>query len=384
MTWLLSPRKILHFQSAIYILPRCNSGVFFWNNFGSFSYLTLSYILFMKKILSILGLAIVLLGGIAFFVLNGNTTGFKGKSKYVYIPSSITGQEELIRILTADSIVTKPKVFSTLSTYLGYTSQITPGKYKVESGTGTLSLIRLLKSGRQTPVTLTINRVRTVGQLCRMVDNKFEIDSLQFFQYLSTDNNLQQWGVKKEEILHLVVPDTYEFYWTATPEKIMEKMLKNHHKFWNQERLEKAKALQLRPEEVTTLASIVEEETNYNPEKPMVARVYLNRLQMGMPLQADPTVKFAWQDFSLRRIYKKHLTIESPYNTYRVKGLPPGPICVPMPASIEAVLNPAESKNLYFVAHPDMNGQHLFAETYAAHLENAKKYQQALNDRQIK
>jgi UPF0755 protein len=338
----------------------------------------------MKKISSFLGLAIVLFGGIAYFVLNANTTGFKGKSKYVYIPSSITGQEELIRILTADSIVTKPKVFSTLSTYLGYTSQIKPGKYKVESGTGTLSLVRLLKSGRQTPVTLTINRVRTVGQLCRMVDNKFEIDSLQFFQYLSNDNNLQQWGVKKEEILHLVVPDTYEFYWTATPEKIMEKMLKNHHKFWNQERLEKAKALQLRPEEVTTLASIVEEETNYNPEKPMVARVYLNRLQMGMPLQADPTVKFAWQDFSLRRIYKKHLTIESPYNTYRVKGLPPGPICVPMPASIEAVLNPAESKNLYFVAHPDMNGQHLFAETYAAHLENAKKYQQALNDRQIK
>lgn len=181
----------------------------------------------------------------------------------------------------------------------------------------------------------------------------------------------------------LFIPETYQVYWDMSVEDFFKRMRKEHQRFWNQKRLDQAKAIGMTPEEVCTLASIVEEETNNNPEKPMVAGLYINRLHAGMPLQADPTVKFALQDFGLRRITNDHLTIDSPYNTYRNPGLPPGPIRIPSPVGLDAVLNHAKHNYIYMCAKEDFSGTHNFASNYADHMKNARKYWKALNERKI-
>ena len=181
----------------------------------------------------------------------------------------------------------------------------------------------------------------------------------------------------------LFIPETYQVYWDMSAEEFFERMQKEHQKFWNQERLDKATAIGMTPTEVCTLASIVEEETNNNPEKPMVAGLYINRLHTGMPLQADPTIKFALQDFGLRRITNAHLAVESPYNTYLNTGLPPGPIRIPSPIGLDAVLNHTKHNYLYMCAKEDFSGTHNFASNYAEHMKNARKYWNALNERKI-
>jgi UPF0755 protein len=180
------------------------------------------------------------------------------------------------------------------------------------------------------------------------------------------------------------VPDTYEVYWNTSIENLMSRLKKEHDKFWNNSRQEKASAIGLTPNEVCTLASIIDEETSNNPEKPMIARMYLNRLAKGMALQADPTIKFALKDFALKRIYHNMLNTDSPYNTYRYAGLPPGPIKVASVAGIDAVLNAAKHNYLYMCAKEDFSGTHNFASTYSEHLRNAAKYSKALNERGIK
>jgi UPF0755 protein len=209
------------------------------------------------------------------------------------------------------------------------------------------------------------------------------IDSIDIANLLTEKSILQEYNFTKQTLPALFIPNTYQVYWNISAKDFLNRMFKEYKRFWTEERQNKAKAIGLTPIEVSILASIVEEETNNKSEKPMVAGLYINRLKKGMPLQADPTVKFAWQDFTLRRITNKHLTIDSPYNTYKIIGLPPGPIRIPSPEGIDAVLNYSKHNYLYMCAKEDFSGTHNFASTLSEHNRNARKYWDALNKRKI-
>lgn len=254
------------------------------------------------------------------------------------------------------------------------------GSYVVSPSSTALQLSRRLKYGRQTPVRLTFNNIRTMDQLSRRVANRLEISEDDFLQGCAEVLT----NVSEPNLIAHFVPDSYEFYWTAAPQTVVTTLSATRDKFWNDERQAKAKSLGLTPEQVATLASIVEEETAKADEMPQVARLYLNRLAKGMRLQADPTVKFAVGDFSLRRILNKHLATDSPYNTYLNAGLPPGPIRMATRQGIDAVLNAPEHTYLYMCAKEDFSGYHNFATTYQQHMDNAKRYQQQLNKKGIK
>lgn len=256
------------------------------------------------------------------------------------------------------------------------------GSYVVEPGAEAIRVSRQLLSGRQTPVRLTYNNIRTFEQLASRVGDVLELDSASFAA--ACDSLLPVAGFAgKEQYAAAFLPDTYEFYWTTDPGAVVAKLLDHRNKFWNDDRRGKAEELGLSPVDVATLASIVEEETNKADERPKVARLYMNRLDRNMPLQADPTVKFAVGDFSLRRLTGKHLSIESPYNTYKINGLPPGPIRMAEASTIDAVLNAPEHKYLYMCAKSDFSGYHDFAETYDRHRINAARYHIALNRRGV-
>lgn len=256
------------------------------------------------------------------------------------------------------------------------------GSYLVQPGDMALVVSRMILLGRQKPVNVTFNNIRTMDQFYKRVGKQMMFTAEEF--NAACDSVLAENGYTRENYPAAFLPDTYEFYWNAEPRYVAEKMMAVRDRFWNAERMDKAAALGLTPEEVTTLASIVEEETKKADEQPIVARLYLNRLQKGMRLQADPTVKFAVGDFSLRRILNTHLKKNSPYNTYLNTGLPPGPIRIPNPATIDAVLNAPEHDYIYMCAKETFNGYHNFATTYSEHQANAKRYQQALNKRGIR
>jgi len=255
------------------------------------------------------------------------------------------------------------------------------GSYVVAPGTSALKVSRMLKGGYQTPVKVTFNNVRTIDDLAERVCRNIEATPAQFMQ--ACDSLMKMRGIKPELYAAMFVPDTHEFYWTAAPGTVVQRLLDAHDAYWNKERTDAASALGLTPEEVATLASIVEEETIKADERPKVARLYLNRLQKGMMLQADPTVKFAVGDFSLKRILSNHLKADSPYNTYIHAGLPPGPIRVASKAGIEATLHPATHQYIYMCAKEDFSGYHNFARTYDEHQANAARYRRALNARGI-
>lgn len=267
---------------------------------------------------------------------------------------------------------------------VGGLEPIHPGAYLLGNSDNTLTTYRRLKAGVQTPVNLTLPSVRTVGRLIKTVSQQLMTDSASLARLLMDSAYCAQIGYTKETLPCLFIPNTYEVYWTMTPETFIKRMQKEHDRFWNKERKAKAQNIGLTPEEVVTLASIVEEETANNAEKPMVAGLYINRLHAGMPLQADPTVKFALQDFGLRRILHAHLEVDNPYNTYKNNGLPPGPIRIPSIRGIESVLNYTRHNYLYMCAKEDFSGTHNFAATFSQHQANARRYQQELNRRKIK
>jgi UPF0755 protein len=242
----------------------------------------------------------------------------------------------------------------------------------------------MLRGGKQTPLKMTIQNVRTIEQMCGRVAAKLAFDSLQLVNYIQSGFDTLA-GTRSETRLTRFIPNTYEFYWTVSPQEFCQRMLKEYDKFWTAEKIDKANALGLSQDEVYTLASIIEKETNYNPEKTRMAGVYLNRIERGIPLQADPTVVFAVGDFEIRRVLLGHLEVDSPYNTYKHQGLPPGPIFMPGIASIEAVLNKENHDYLYFCARPTEEGAgHAFAKTLSAHNVNARRYQNWLNQQGIK
>jgi UPF0755 protein len=241
----------------------------------------------------------------------------------------------------------------------------------------------MLKLGLQKPLKLTFNNIRTPQQLAGRISQQIEADSLSILALLTSDHVASSYGFDKTTIIAMCVPNTYEFYWNTNAKGFLDKMQKEYERFWNDERKSKAFKLGLTKVEISTLASIVEEETRFNIEKPKVAGVYINRLNKGIPLQADPTVKFAVGDFALRRILTKHLEIDSPYNTYKFRGLPPGPIRCPSISSIDAVLNAEKHSYLYFCAKADFSGYHDFAKTLTEHNRNAEAYRRALNKERI-
>lgn len=256
------------------------------------------------------------------------------------------------------------------------------GAFRIQPGDKVIDVARRLKAGNQTPINLTFNNIRLFDEIVPRISSHFDFTERDFRAV--ADTLLPSLGFDKRNFIGAFVPDTYEFYWNSSPQKVIRRLVDYRDNFWNEERRAKAKALGLTPLQVATLASIVDEETAVKDEKPLVARLYLNRLQKGMKLQADPTVKFAVGDFSLKRILNKHLATQSPYNTYLVDGLPPGPIRMPEKSTIDAVLDAPRNNYLYMCAKEDFSGRHNFASTLTEHNANAARYRRALDRRGIK
>ncbi len=259
-----------------------------------------------------------------------------------------------------------------------------PGHYLLKPGMNVIQVVRMLKLGTQTPVRVVLGRARIPAQLAQKLARQIDADSVAIMQALTSKSLAAEVGFDSVTLFSMFLPNTYEFYWTVTPEEFVRRMKQEYERFWTQERESKRKQAGWSRLEVMTLASIVAEETNKVDEMPRVAGVYANRLRRGIPLQADPTVKYAMQDFGLRRILYAHLKYQSPYNTYINKGLPPSPICMPSVAAIDAVLNYERHDYLYFCARSTFDGYHDFAKTLAGHNKNAKAYSAALNQRKIR
>ncbi|MBR5334417.1 MAG: endolytic transglycosylase MltG [Alistipes sp.] len=323
----------------------------------------------------ILGAAVVAWGFISF---KGNAV-VEQKEFYV---SRNTSYQELV-----DSL--KPSIKHHLAFDL-YAERLTlkdsykKGHYVVKPGMNVIEIVRMFKLGLQTPVGVTMNNVKIPAQLAGKLAKQFEADSVEFMQVLTDEALAKKFGFDSHlTMFSIFLPNTYEFYWTATPSEFVDRMYKEYKRFWSEERDAKRKRSGLNRVEVATLASIVYEETRKVDEMPRVAGVYINRLRKGMPLQADPTIKYAMQQFGLRRILKSYLKYPSPYNTYINKGLPPSPICMPSVEAIDAVLNFEKHEYLYFCARHTFDGYHNFAKSYSDHLKNARLYQTELNKRKI-
>jgi len=258
-------------------------------------------------------------------------------------------------------------------------SSVKPGRYLIDPSLSPMELIRKLRSGRQDPVILTINSVRTIADLSAQVSEQVQMDSAEWHDYVLTAAPTLDPAMTAETVMSVFLPNSYEVYWTITPEALMTKLSAAHKRYWSDAtRVQRLEDLNLSATEVYTLASIVQKETAMVDEQPRVAGVYLNRLERGMALQADPTVIFGVGDFTIRRVLNKHLAFDSPYNTYIYPGLPPGPICMPDMSCIEAVLHAEDHKYIYFCARPDWSGYHNFAITLRQHNVNAAAYRNSL------
>ena len=242
-----------------------------------------------------------------------------------------------------------------------------------------LEAVKLLRSGAQTPLDITFNNVRLKEELAEKICSGIAADEDRFFALLQDTAVIRSYGFNQYTIVSMFIPNTYEVYWTISEKELLDRMKTEYDRFWNDERRAKAEKIGMTPEEVSTLASIVEAESKRIDEKPKIAGVYINRLEKGMALQADPTLVYAAGDFSIKRVLNKHKEIESPYNTYKYPGLPPGPINIPPISAIDAVLNFTSHNYLYFCAKEDFSGYHNFATNLTAHLNNARRYQNALN-----
>ena len=278
---------------------------------------------------------------------------------------------------TADSIYHKIKEFGHVNKFTGFQWMAKYKDFNQNIHTGRYA------RGYQEPMNLTIGSVRTLDRLARSIGKQLMIDSAEIASQLFDSTFQAQMGYTNITLPSLFIPETYQVYWDMSVDEFFKRMKDEHKRFWNKDRLAQATAIGMTPEEVSTLASIVEEETNNNEEKPIVAGLYINRLHQDMPLQADPTIKFALQDFGLRRITNEHLKVNSPYNTYINTGLPPGPIRIPSKKGIDSVLNYTKHNYIYMCAKEDFSGTHNFASNYADHMANARKYWKALNERKI-
>ncbi len=303
------------------------------------------------------------------------------KSDYeIYIRENYTVQQ-IIDTLVFNNVLIHQNNFPFICQLLGFKDEsVKEGRYILKAGMSNYKIINKLKGGYQDPLKITINNVRDMPQLCGKISHYLILDSVSLMQKFTDSSFLTTLGYTKENFMSLFIPNTYELYWNISLDKFVSRMQLENKKFWNNEqRKQKAEQLNLDEKQIYTLASIVEKETNYEPERPSIAGVYLNRLKTGMKLQADPTVVFALGVPGLQRVLLAHLTFDSPYNTYMVEGLPPGPIYMPTINSIDAVLNYEKHDYIFFCAKEGNEGSHSFASTLKQHTENAKKYQAWLN-----
>ncbi len=330
---------------------------------------------------------LIILAGSAFaWTVLGPGTSFAGNNVTIQIPTINQGQPTVERILRDKKILSFPATFNWLAGKLDYWDNIRPGQYLVKKGMSGLDIIRMLKNGSQTPVNLVINKFRTREDLAGFIGRKLECDSAELLSFFNSPDSTRIFGLDTNNILTAIIPNTYTMYWNITASKLLRRLYSERQTFWNKERTSKLSNLDLTREQAYILASIIEEETNKHDEKPMIASVYLNRIKKNMTLSADPTVKFALRNFGLKRITLKHINAseDSPYNTYRKKGLPPGPISTPSEKSIDAVLNVANTDYLFFCAKADFSGYHSFASNEQDHFRNAREYQHALDSLLIK
>ncbi|MFC0771427.1 endolytic transglycosylase MltG [Terrimonas alba] len=334
-----------------------------------------------RKIILGLLLAVVLIVAFIAWKFLGPTLHAPEK-KYFYIP---TGQnfEGVKTDLKQQKIMSGSIWFGWASKIIRY-EKVKPGRYEIKKGMSLVSLVRMLKNGQQSPVNFVITKLRTKESLASRIGNSFECDSTQMMRFLNNADSLKEYDFDTSTVMAIAMPFTYTIKWNTTPQAIFQHFNTAYKNFWTDERKQKATNLGLTPVQVSTLASIIEEETNSKTDKPNVASVYLNRMAKGMPLQADPTVKFALRDFGIKRVLRGHLDTPSPYNTYINKGLPPGPICTPAVETIDAVLNSPKTDYIYFVANSAFDGTHIFTTNYTEHMKYAKLYQQELNKRNIK
>ena len=311
-----------------------------------------------------------------------SNVSMEAEQEIVYIPTG-SGFEFVLEKLEQKGIVENTKTFRWVALKKEYDKHVKPGRYKIRNGLSNNDLVNMLRLGNQDPVMVVFNHVRSLDHLAGKVAKYFETDSANFAHYLLDSALPSKYGFEAATFTSMFIPETYEFYWTTSPEEFADRMMREYEKFWDGERDRKAKKLEMTRAEVVTLASIVDEETLYNDENAKVAGLYLNRLEDGIPLQADPTLKFALGDFSRQRILNKDKEIESPYNTYKNKGLPPGPITIPSVSAIDGVLDFEKHSYLYMCAKADFSGYHAFARSYSQHLKNARQYQRELNKRRI-
>ena len=306
-----------------------------------------------------------------------------GKYTYVYIPTGSDFQD-MEKILNEKGVISNTQMFEWVAEQKNLSKHIHPGKYRIERKMSLNRIINLLRSGEQAPIRLTINsHIRFVRQIAGIAGKKLETDSAAIMDEIYRRNFMVAEGFNRYTIVGMFLPNTYEYFWNTSASGFLDRMKSEYDKFWNQERLQKAKSLKMSPQEVITLASIVQLEILKSDEKKRIAGVYINRLKKGMLLQADPTVIYANGNFDVRRVTREMTKIDSPYNTYKYTGLPPGPICVPALSTIDAVLNYEHHNYIYFCAKADFSGYHSFAKTLAQHNQNARRYQRALNKRKI-
>ncbi|HMR17896.1 MAG TPA: endolytic transglycosylase MltG [Sphingobacterium sp.] len=339
----------------------------------------------LGKWIGIVALLILLVGGFIAFRLYQTFLGPSviAAEEYFYVHTNDTYEDVLNRI-KENNIVKHPDLFDFAASQMDYPLHVKPGRYKLTAGMNNRRFIGNLRGGYQDAVRLQFANVRLKENFAGLLGKNFEADSTKFSEILNNEVVAKQYGFTTENFYTMFIPNTYEIYWNTSPDKVIERLHTEYKKFWTEERLAQAKAHNLTPIEVSILASIVRGEALHTDEMPEIAGLYLNRLKRGMLLQADPTVIFAHNDFTIRRVLNRHLIIDNPYNTYRYKGLPPGPITMSPIAAIEAVLKPAQHDYIYMCAKDDFSGYHNFAVTMAEHIVNARKFQKALDERNIK
>jgi len=335
-------------------------------------------------LLALLTLVFVLYFGYRKFIAGG-TIPHPGREYVLLIPSN-SSFEEVVALLKTGGVIRNEASFRKMATLLKYERDpMRAGRYIVKGGWTTLQLVRHLRGGPQAPVNVVLNNERLIEEVAGKVARFIEPDSLEMLRTFQDEQQIAALGFNSDELMSLFIPNTYQFFWNTSATKFLERMVREHDAFWKKEgRLEKAKAMGLSPKQVYTLASIVEKETLRSKEKPRIAGAYLNRLRIGMPLQADPTAVFATRDFAATRVTGYHIKFDSPFNTYKYPGLPPGPIAMASITSIDAVLNAEKHNYIYFCAIGDESGLHAFAESYDQHLNNVERFRQNLRRRGLR
>ncbi|MPQ47678.1 endolytic transglycosylase MltG [Marinifilum sp. N1E240] len=339
-----------------------------------------------KVLIAVIMLILIVAGAILFNfymkIFSTNIDLGDKQSTFLYIPTGAS-QEDILAILEKDECIKNINSLEWVMNKKNYARRIHAGRFLIKNRMCNNDLVDVLRSGSQVPIQLTFNNTRTLEDFAGKIAGQIEADSISILTSLKDEELISKYGFKLETIIGMFIPNTYQLYWNTDSKSFMDRMYKEYSRFWNVDRMRKAEKIGLSPAEVSILASIVDEETIKSDEKSRVAGVYMNRLNRRIKLDADPTLKFALGDFSIKRVLNKHKRIDSPYNTYKYRGLPPGPIRQASVSGLNAVLNYEKHKYIYFCANPDFSGYHIFARTLRQHNRNARNYQNALNKRGI-